>query len=176
MSLSAEGLEERLREHPECIEIEILGESYDFLLTMYGVERANQQGVEVVPKLVSLSNRIGGIWLDDEAEDLEIGSDEMEDRLQRVFKNDDARTLSMVVWWGLLTFQPDLKLETVERVLTPGTLVDVVPKVFNKAMSFAEDQTEEDEEFGGDEEGKSQGSPSTESASEKDTAPGSTAG
>lgn len=150
MSSNHEDLRSKLRQHPEYTEIELLGEKKGFLLTMWGVETAKEKGVEVVPLIVDLSNRLAGLWFDEDAEDLEFGSEEMGDRLQSLIKNDDLNTLSKIVWWGLLTFDPDIELEEVQLMTTPGTLVELLPKVIDKAFSFAEDRTEEDENFESD--------------------------
>lgn len=175
------GLRERLRDHPECIELEILGETRPFLLTMYGLEQAREQGIEVVPAILDLGNRLAGLFMDEDADDIEVGSPEMAERLKGLIKDEDARTLSVVVWWGLVTFDQDLTLTEVQMMLTPGTMIDLVPKVINRVNRFAEDQTEADgelaEEDGGDAgEGKSPVPSSNESASGGDTNRGSTDG
>lgn len=168
MSSNHEDLRSKLRQHPEYTEIELLGDKKGFLLTMWGVEAAKEQGVEVVPLIVDLSNRIAGLWLDETAEDLEFGSEEMGERLQSLIKNDDLNTLAKIVWWGLLTFDPDVELEEVQLMTTPGTLVNLIPQVVEKALSFAEDQTEQDKELSEnseDSEGKNSGEKtSTESS------------
>lgn len=160
---------EKLRQHPEYMEINWLGEKKGFLLSMYGADVAANKGEEVVPRVLDIANRIAGFWLDEDAEDIEVGSDEMAQRLKGLIRNDDTKTLSVIVWWGLLTFDPDLELEEVQMCLTFGTLINLFPRVVQKAMNFADDMTEEDVEFAESRSsnGESEGKNSTEQKSKE---------
>lgn len=170
-------LRNRLRDHPECIEIDILGEKRPFLLTMYGLEKARERGIEILPHILDLGNRLASLFTDEDAEDIEIGSQEMADRLRGLLKDEDARTLSVVVWWGLVTFDDDLSLAEVQMMLTPGALVSLVPQVIERVNRFADDEIEEDSSpsrEGEEAEGNSPGQKSNGSASEADTPPTNT--
>lgn len=109
---------------------------------MYGVEKANEHGIDTVSVLLDLVNRVSGLWNNKDDEDIELGSPEMGEKLKKLFHQEDAHNLSVILWWGLLTFDDDVTLAEIKMMLTPGTLIRVVPKVVQKMMSFQDDVVE----------------------------------
>jgi hypothetical protein len=169
-------IQERLKDHPECIEVEVMGEERPFLLTMYGIELANQRGYEIIPVIMDLGTRLANL-LSGENDDVEIGSEEFTQKVRGLVRDEDARSLSLVVWWGLSTFDSDLTVEEVQMMLTPGTLLSLVPRVAESLNSFAEDKLPEEKGEGSDDPTKGSDSPeptSSEPAYEQDTPPANT--
>ena len=161
-------IRKKLRNHPEYTELDILGEKKGFLLTMWGVEVANNRGYDLVPIIVDLGSRIANFFSDESAQDVEVGSKEFTERVKNLIRDEDARALSLVVWWGLVTFDTDLTLEDVQLILTPGTVIKLIPHVIESINKINEDELEDefaeqssdDEEasVGEEDQGKAQGS------------------
>ena len=130
---------ERLSAHPEVTEIDLFGEPQNFLLTVKAASYLRaEHGIEVVPILIDFVNRIGGGWFG-AADDLELGTDKAKEVLDSALKTGDLERLSMLVYWGLVTFEEDLTLDDVQLFLTPTTIIRLFSDLMVSFASYATD-------------------------------------
>lgn len=153
--LTKDEIRERLKDHSETIEVEILGETYLFCLTTFGAKQLRKEGIEVVSRGTSLVER--GIQayehLRDEkginAEDLRSGNmegitfeaEEVADLLLHYLEDDDLELLSIITYWGLRTFDDDVELEAVEMIPL-GEQAMILPTIMARLFSFVQDETD----------------------------------
>lgn len=152
-------IQRRLQESPERLVITLGGETFEFLLCKYGMSIAAAKGPEYdpVPHIFSLVRTVvtGQKLLAELARMHQEGKALPSDAslvseyvLPALTKATDAKVLdalTVILWAGLLPFDPDIILEEVEVMLTPGVLVREVPRIVQAVMSYADDAAPEEE-------------------------------
>lgn len=141
----------KVRLNPETATIEFAGEEYLFLLSGLGLKLARAGGHDPIPAIFGIFAKVLPVFTGSgmfEA-DGQIDADRfsLPDMLAAITGKLDGQLvedLAVVIWWGLLTAQPDVTLEDVELGLTPRTLVSVVQQVWPKMVSYQEDNLVED--------------------------------
>lgn len=128
--MALDDIQDRLRNDPETIEVDFAGEKKPFLFSTLGIERAKQKAEPVIPKVISILQRMSNV-----AGQRESIADVAED-LSKVVEDDDLRDLTMVVWSGFLTFDDDITLEEVQLVLTPGRIMRYGRQIASSVSGF----------------------------------------
>lgn len=151
--MALEDIQERLKDDPETVDIDVGGEKRPFLLSTLGLERARQKK-DPLPALFSLVQRYAFVInrLQDEAS---ITDKEVQDEIEQRIQGGDLSDLSLVLWSGFLTFDDDITLEEVQLVMTPGRIFRSGSQIANALMSFLKDIDPDKipDEVGGEESG-----------------------
>lgn len=105
-----------LREHPDCLELEIAGQEVPFLLTKAALSEAKDEGIDLAD--------FRGLEEDD------------------VHGNLDA--LSTLLWIGTLPFNGETpSKEDFDQVLTPRVAAEVGPQVMSQFQGITDEEIEE---------------------------------
>jgi len=135
--MSLKDIQERLREDPEAVFIDMAGEERPFLLSTLGMERARQKK-DPLPALFSLVQRYAFV-INQFQDGASLADEEMQSEIERRIKGDDLSDLSVVLWSGFLTFDEEITLEEVQLVMTPGRIFRSGMEIAQALMSFLKD-------------------------------------
>lgn len=152
-------IQRRLRESPERIELVLGGERFEFLLCKYGFSLAAAKGAQYdpVPHIFRLVGTVvtGQKMLAELARiqteggalptDASIITDVVLPVLTKAADAQVIDAITVIIWSGLLPFDPDIMLEEVEVMLTPATIAREVPKIVRSILSYARDAVPEAE-------------------------------
>lgn len=138
-----------LKRDPEYTEVELLGESRPFLITVYGAKRARQDiGIDFVRRLVDVMGKLAQHSIDEQAGKDDDEFDPSADEVVEMFSDLDITTKDLeafgaILYAGLVTFDEDVDPDNVLRGLTIGRLRTLIPEIGPKIFSFLQDADEE---------------------------------
>lgn len=130
-------VQERLKEDPETVYIDMAGEERPFLLSTLGMERARQKR-DPLPVLFSLIQRYAFV-INALQGDATLEDEDLQEQIQRRIQGGDLSDLSLVLWSGFLTFDEDISLEEVQVVMSPGRIFRSGMEIAQSLMSFLQD-------------------------------------
>lgn len=140
-----------VRNHPETAEIEIGGRRFLFLLSGYGAKLAREKGKDPIPVIFSTLSRLapaaakhGMFAQDGEATTETFTLDKILAILSDSVTGEFFDDLCTIVYWGVLTAQPDTDIEEIQILVTPAGLRSIVTAVWPRMLSYAKDLKESD--------------------------------
>ena len=141
----------RLRESAEYFTFDLHGEEMEFILTLRGAKMCKASGVDPVPHVGSILRRaFAFLTEEDVAGDgtlalpqgpEALGSQEGFAWLARLLASisiDLLDDFAVILWWGCKRLQPDLSLEDVQELVTPGLIATIGRAVYGKIVSYSE--------------------------------------
>lgn len=135
--MALEDVQERLRDDPETVQIDLAGEEKPFLLSTLGMERARQKD-DPLPVLLDIIQRYAHV-IDMLRSDASITDEDVQEALKERIRGGDLSDLSLVLWSGFLTFDEDITLEEVQLLMTPGRIIKSGVDIATALMSFLSD-------------------------------------
>ena len=147
---------EAVRNHPETIEVDIGGRQMLFLLSGRGAKLAREGGHDPIPSIIDTLDRLApaiqksGLFTDGVPDEKMFTSAVVLDILKEVLTGEFFEALIVVVWWGVLSAQPDVEFEEIEVLVTPAGIRSIFSQVWPKMLSYTIDLRKEDQ---GDDEG-----------------------
>lgn len=150
-SVDQQVMEAALR-HPEAAKIVIAGEEFVFLLSGYGAKLAREKGHDPIPAIFKTLKRLGpalqksGLFKDGRPSEDGFTLETLLGVLAEAITGEFLDDLCLVVWWGLLTVQPDTPLAVVQTMVTPAGLRSIWKEVGSRMVSYTKDLNEEDQE------------------------------
>ena len=155
----SERILQAVREHPETRTVNIGGADRLFLLNGYGAKLARERGHDPVPAIVSAVARIApalqqsGMF----TEGKEVTGFEMLALASKLITGEVLDDIQCVIFWGLLSADPDLDYDELGVLLTPTSVRGIVSEVWPAMLSYMRDRDEADEETTGGGSGEASG-------------------
>lgn len=148
-------IQEILDNHPEKTTLNFGGVERGFLLGGYAADLAVAKGYDPVVSVFRLVKSIlpllGGFEALKEAGETGDASSIM-GRLKDIdLATEHLTDMSVVLWWGLLSFDPDLDVKEVMAYMTPRAGFAAIAEVLPKLLNYTGVELEDEEEEGGKE-------------------------
>ena len=124
-----------VRQHPETVEITLGGRKMLFLLNGKGLKMAVARGEDPLPAVFRLISRVIPIF-----EGSAGGfSARALSQLANTVTSELFDELAIIIWWGLLSAQPDVERDEIEILLSIGTIKSLLEQVLPKVLEQADD-------------------------------------
>jgi len=134
-----------LANHPEKITIDFGGKR-DFLLNAYGAKVLRKLGHDPIPVVFDALRGLAPMFGQFQGKNA-TGSDVIV-ALMKTLDPKILEDLCVVIWWGLIAYDPDITLDEVEIHATAKAIYKCVTQVYQAMASFADDEDTQEESDG----------------------------
>jgi len=153
--MSLNDIQNRLKDDPETVYIDVAGKEKPFLLSTLGMERARERK-DPLPILLSLIQRYSAVISKLQGE-ANLTDETVQKEIEGRIEGSDLNDLSLVLWSGFLTFDEDVSLEEIQIVMSPGRIFRSGMQIARSFTSFVQDIDSDEipdaEEIGGEDSG-----------------------